>query len=162
MQKYTSAKTSVNILPRTFKAISFEPGTINLDYGGGRFDKATEFLATKGVKNYVYDPFNRSQEHNDAAIEAILKNGGADTVTCNNVLNVIMEDSIRLDVITRIKALLRPQGKAYFIVYKGDGTGIGKETKSGYQLNRATKTYVDEVKRVFSNVTLYKDIIIAE
>ena len=139
----------------------FEKGTVNLDYGGGRFDKATKFLESNGVRNYVYDPFNRSKEHNEAVIQAIKSNGGADTVTCNNVLNVIMEDNIRQEAISHIKSLLKPGGTAYFCVYSGDRTGIGKVTKCGYQLNRATSTYLSEVKQHFTEVSIYKDIIIA-
>ena len=161
-QKISSAKTSVNILPRTFKAIDFEPGTVNLDYGGGRFDKVTEFLAAKDVVNYVYDPYNRSAEHNAEVLGAVRKNGGADTITCNNVLNVICEPSSRDRVIRNIKKLLKPGGTAYFLTYKGDGSGAGKETKAGYQNNRPTKFYVDEVEKHFSNVRIYKDVIIAQ
>ena len=160
-QKISSAKTSVNILPRTFKVVSFEPGTVNLDYGGGRFDKVTEFLGAMDVTNYVYDPFNRPASHNQMVLTAIRENGGADTITCNNVLNVIQEESARDRVLRNIHFLLKNGGTAYFCVYRGDGTGEGKETKAGFQLNQPTKFYLAEIQRYFSNVRIYKDIIIA-
>lgn len=161
-QEISSAATSVNILPRTFNVASFVPGTINLDYGGGRFDKATEYLSSLGVTNFVYDPYNRSAEHNNTVIQAIKDNGGADTITCNNVLNVIKEDGSRARVIRNIALLLKNGGTAYFCVYKGDGSGVGKETSAGYQLNKPTKMYLPEISKYFSSVKIHRDIIVAQ
>lgn len=150
-QKYSSAATSINSskLPAIFNLINFEEGTINLDYGGGRFDNATSALAEKGVTNFIYDPFNRTKEHNDAVIRAVRNNGGADTITCSNVLNVIAEQEVRLSVLNNIKKLLKPNGIAYFTVYEGNGTGVGAESSKGYQLNRKTRDYVEEIAMVF-------------
>lgn len=161
-QKISSAKTSVNTLPRTFKIIHFDNNTINLDYGGGRFETATNFLKTMGVKNLVYDPYNRSSSHNRDVLDEIKEEGGADTATCNNVLNVIAEKESRMRVIKNIHHLLKDDGKAYFCIYKGDGSQIPKETKSGFQNNIPTKAYVPEIQEVFSKVSITKDIIIAE
>jgi len=166
-QKISSANTSRKMIPALFnksKGIKFDEGTINLDYGGGRFDEATKHLASLGVKNLVFDPYNRSPEHNDAVIKEVQDNGGADTITCNNVLNVIQEEDIRIDIIKRIKELLKPGGKAYFTVYEGNGSGEGKETRDGYQLNRKTREYLDEFNKAncFSNVSISKGVIIAQ
>lgn len=150
-QKYSSAATSINSskLPAVFNLVDFEEGTINLDYGGGRFDNATTALAERGVTNLIYDPFNRTKEHNDAVIRAVRDEGGADTITCSNVLNVIAEQEVRLSVIKNIKKLLKPNGVAYFTVYEGNGTGIGAESPKGYQLNKKTRDYVEEIAMVF-------------
>lgn len=150
-QKYSSAATSINAskLPAVFNLVDFEEGTLNLDYGGGRFDNATTALAERGVTNLIYDPFNRTKEHNDTVIRAIRESGGADTITCSNVLNVIAEQEVRLSVIKNIKKLLKPNGVAYFTVYEGNGTGVGAESSKGYQLNKKTRDYVEEIAMVF-------------
>ena len=150
-QKYSSAATSINSskLPAVFNLVDFEEGTLNLDYGGGRFDNVAEALAERGVTNLVFDPFNRTKEHNDLVIKTIKQNGGADTITCSNVLNVIAEQGVRLSVISNIKKLLKPSGIAYFTVYEGNGTGVGAESSKGYQLNRKTRDYVEEIAMIF-------------
>ena len=162
-QEYTSANTSINSakLPAIFSMVSFKPETINLDYGGGKFDNATNELSNKGVTNLIYDPYNRSAGHNKSVIDAIIKNGGADTATCSNVLNVIKEPEAREAVIKNIYKLLKDNGVAYFTVYEGTGKGNEGPTKSGYQLNRKTSEYIDEISSVFPNVKRKGKLIIA-
>ena len=163
-QEYTSANTSINSskLPAIFKLVNLSPNTINLDFGGGRFDNASEYLATKDVTNLIYDPYNRSSEHNKNVLDTIRKNNGADTATCSNVLNVIKEENARHTVIQNIYNLLKSNGTAYFTVYEGTGKGNEGATKSGYQLNRKTVDYIDEIKEVFSDVTRKGKLIIAK
>ena len=166
-QEFSSADTSINSskLPAVFKRVKFQPGTVNLDYGGGRFDNATEFLADQDVENLIFDKFNRSEEHNKNVIKRIRQNGGADTATCSNVLNVIKERDIRVnEVIKNIKSMLKPGGTAYFTVYEGTGLGDSKETSKGYQLNKKTVDYIDEVKEIFgdNNVTRKGSVIVAK
>ena len=38
-------------------------------------------------------------------------------------------------------------------VYEGNGSGEGAPSKAGYQLNRKTKDYEEEINKVFSDVT---------
>ncbi len=65
-------------------------------------------------------------------MKEIRSNGGADTVTCSNVLNVIKEPEVRLNVLKNIKKLVKPNGIVYITVYEGkSGAGEGP-TKSGY------------------------------
>ena len=151
-QEFSSAATSINSskLPAIFKMVKFKPGTVNLDYGGGKFDNATEFLADKNVTNLIFDKFNRDAKHNSDVIKQIRSNGGADTATCSNVLNVIKERSIRVnEVIKNIYNMLKPNGIAYFTVYEGSGAGNSGATKAGYQLNKKTAEYVEEIQEVF-------------
>ena len=117
-QEYTSKDTSINKskLPAIFKLVNFQPNTINLDYGGGKFDNASEYLAEQDVLNLIYDPFNRSTEHNNNVISEIRNNGGADTATCSNVLNVIKERDVRLNVLKNISKLVKPGGIVYITV----------------------------------------------
>jgi len=111
-QEYTSAETSINRdkTPATFGRVKWERGTINADIGGGRFDNATDFLARRGVKNHIFDPFNRSKEHNDRVANTIA-DGGADTATVNNVLNVIKEPGNRHKVIAQAADAISLTGK---------------------------------------------------
>lgn len=155
-QQYSSAATSINSskLPALFSMVDFKEGSINLDYGGGRFDNVAEYLQDKyGATNLVYDKYNRSADHNREVLNQVRQNGGADTVTCSNVLNVIAEESERLAVLRNCKRYLKAGGTCYITVYEGNGKGEGAPTKSGYQLNRKTKDYEDEIKKVFSSVT---------
>lgn len=163
-QEYTSANTSINAskLPVIFNLVDFKPNTINLDYGGGRFDNATIYLKSKKVKNLIYDPYNRSKEHNDKVLDIIYRNNGADTATLSNVLNVIKERDIRIEVLENIKELLKPNGTLYITVYEGTGLGDEKSTRAGYQLNRKTRDYIEEINEVFNNVTLKGKLIIAK
>lgn len=155
-QQYSSAATSINSskLPALFKMVDFQKGSINLDYGGGKFDNVAEYLQDKyGATNLVYDKYNRSAEHNREVLDQVRQNGGADTVTCSNVLNVIAEESERLAVLRNCKRYLKSGGTCYITVYEGNGSGEGAPSKAGYQLNRKTKDYEDEIKKVFSSVT---------
>lgn len=155
-QEFTSkdtARGNSNKVPAVFKRISFKPGTINLDYGGGPEEHATEYLADQDVTNLVYDKYNRSDDHNKEIIKQIRANGGADTAVCSNVLNVIKEPEERLNVIRNIKRLLKPNGVAYFYIYDGNKSGEGRQTgKDSYQLNRKLVEYMDEIQQIFSNV----------
>lgn len=162
-QKYTSAKTSINSskLPAIFKMINLPSGTINLDFGGGRFDNVAEYYADKDVTNLVYDPYNRSSAHNKEVLNQIKENGGADSVTCSNVLNVIAEPEARLTVIKNIYNLAKSGAPCYFTVYEGSGSGEGAETKSGYQLNKKTADYLEEIQQVFPNAKRKGKLIVA-
>jgi hypothetical protein len=159
-QAITSARTSVNTIPRSFKKVQWEPGKVNLDLGGGKYDTATDFLSKKGVKNLVYDPYNRSLEHNLSVKDFVLKNK-VDTVTINNVLNVIREPESRSLVIRNAALSLKPEGTAYFQVYAGDKTRIGKETTKGWQENKGIKDYMDEIRAYFKEVKSMSSMIVA-
>lgn len=164
-QEISSAETSINSskIPTLFHLVNFKDGSLNLDYGGGKFDNVADYLESEyGATNLVYDPYNRSSEHNKAVLDQVRKNGGADTVTCSNVLNVIKEPSARLAVIRNCKNYLKNGGTAYFTVYVGDSSGVGKITSKGYQLNQKTPWYVDEISQVFSNVSRRGQLIIAK
>lgn len=161
-QEYTSANTSINSskLPAIFKLVNFKPNTINLDYGGGRFDNATDYLKELDVTNLIYDPYNRSSDHNDKVLKTLNKRK-ADTATLSNVLNVVKEKDIRLEILNNIKSLLKPGGTLYITVYEGSGLGDEKPTRAGYQLNRKTIDYIDEIKTVFPDVSQRGKLIIA-
>lgn len=163
-QEFSSAKTSINSgkLPAIFRLVKFTPDTINLDYGGGKFDNASDYLKDAyNVNNLIYDPFNRSIEHNKKVLKTIRSNNGADSATLSNVLNVIKEPTIRSEVLRNIKKLLKPGAPLYITVYEGTGKGDSGETKSGYQLNKKTADYVEEISEIFNDVTRKGKLIIA-
>lgn len=152
-QEFTSENTSINKsrIPAVFNAVTFEPGTLNVDYGGGRFDNAADYLSTMDVVNIVLDPFNRNKKHNREGINLIREHGGADTATCSNVLNVIKEPESRIQVLENIKKLVRPGGTVYIYIHEGNKDDVEGPTRNGYQLNRKTDKYLDEVRQVFPN-----------
>lgn len=153
-QKYTSKETSLNQVAAVYKIYDFRNGSKILDYGGGKYDTATEYMRERGVMVTVYDPYNRSDEHNRAAREIV-----PDYVVCSNVLNVIAEDDVVRHILEDIATYNVP---VIITVYEGDGTGIGKETKKGFQRNAKTQTYVPIVSEVFSDVQRKGKLIIAK
>jgi len=161
-QEYTSAETSINRdkTPATFGRVKWERGTVNADIGGGRFDNATDFLARRGVKNHIFDPFNRSKEHNDR-VSSTIADGGADTATVNNVLNVIKEPGNRHKVIAQAADAIKLDGEAYFLIYEGNRSGKGGPTKAGYQNNLAAKSYIKEISRYFGEVAQRGNLLVA-
>ena len=162
-QEFTSENTSINStkLPAIFKMVSFEPGTINLDMGGGKFDNVAEYLSEYDVINLVYDPYNRSRAHNSEVIKTLRSAGGADTATCSNVLNVIKEPEARINVLENMSKLVKPGGDIYITVYEGRGDSKEGPTKSGYQLNRKTQDYLEEIREVFPDAVRRGKLIIA-
>lgn len=159
-QTITSAGTSVNQLPAVLRLINqtcrhpaafwVRVDTV-LDYGGGKYDQLTETLARMGVRNLVYDPFNRSEDHN-AAIRGLVEAKPADVGILSNVLNVIREPAVRREVLENLKRWVDPQGgRIYITVYEGDKSSKGRRTSKGWQSNRPAKNYMREIRRVFPN-----------
>lgn len=151
-QEFTSKDTSINSgkLPAIYNLVNFPKGSLVIDYGGGKFDNGVEYLDSIGVTGLVYDPYNRTTEHNRSVIKQIRENGGADIALCSNVLNVIKEPEARLNVLKNIRKLLKSSGKAYITVYEGKGTGEAKQSQDdAYQLHKKTADYMDEIKMVF-------------
>ena len=163
-QEYTSERTSTNKakLPAIFTLVkNWAPGTINLDYGGGKYDNGAEHLAQFDATNLVYDPYNRTAEHNRDVIKTIRDNGGADSATLSNVLNVIKEPEVRRNVLENIKKLLKPGANLYITVYEGSKDSVEGPTTRGYQLNRMTADYLDEIQEVFPNASRKGKLITA-
>lgn len=137
-----SAKTSQNQVPSGFNLVSFLPSSLNLDYGGGKYDTATEYVMERyGMENVVYDKYNRSASHNKKALRI-----KPDTITCFNVLNIIDSDYEIEKIINR---MLKYKVPIYITTYKGSyGDGIGRVTTKGYQRNMKTPQYVDMLKGI--------------
>jgi len=166
-QDFTSAATSISQTPAGFKKIKaldgWQTGTKNLDIGGGSSfngaHKHTDALKEEGVENVVFDPFNRAPEENALAVER-LGFGQADTVTAHNVLNVIPDEGAQLQVLQQMENALKRGGKGYITVYKGAGTGKGKQSRSdSFQQNKKTDEYLPLVRKVFPNAERKGDVI---
>ena len=157
-QKYKSSRTSINRLkvPRLFHLVSWEAGTKNLDYGGGKFDTASVYLKGSGVINNIYDPFNRSEEENLQALQG----SPYDTVTLSNVLNVVAEFEVRQEILQRCWDLLRNSGQLYITVYEGKKDGVMTVFKDSCQLNKKLKDYLPEVQKVFRSAAIKNGVII--
>lgn len=153
-QEFDSAATSINSnkLPAVYSMVRFNPGDVVVDFGGGKFDNAVNYLKDQDVTLLVYDPYNRSSEHNKEVLKVLREHGGADAAVNSNVLNVIKEPEARNAVLQNIKKITKKGAPIYITVYEGTGKGNEGPTKSGYQLNRKTADYMDEIGRVFSNV----------
>lgn len=185
-QQFSSAATSVNKnkLPSGFKYFggtainkdtkkpkyngepAFGRGKINVDIGGGKFNNAHEYMNSNfGAINLVFDPFNRDSDWNSNVIDRVDANGGADSVTCFNCLNVIKEPEVRDNVILQASQVLKPDGKAYFQVYSNKKKFLAHGPKqtgdNKWQEFRDISTYVPEIEKHFGNVVCKNGYIIA-
>lgn len=162
-QEYDSAATSINSnkLPAIYKMVNFNEGDVIVDFGGGKFDNAVEYIRDKGATLCVYDPYNRSAEHNREVLKILRENGGADAAVNSNVLNVIKEPEARKNVLENIARITKPGAPIYITVYEGKGDGQEGPTKSGYQLNRKTADYLEEIQEVFPDATRRGKLITA-
>ena len=158
-QEFNSANTSLNQVAATFGMVDLKNGGSNLDYGGGKYDKATALLSGRGVTNLVYDPFNRSEVHNFLVRQQISLSGGADTVTANNVLNVIREEIVVLDILRQTANGIRADGTAWFLLYDGDKSGVGRATTRGWQRNERAASYVPLIQTAFESVKVKGSLI---
>jgi hypothetical protein len=127
--------------------------------GGGKYDLLTAKLGEMGIRNWVFDPFNRSPEHNKFVVD-MLTTRRASNALCSNVLNVIKESAERRAIHKQIKSMSDECGLVFFTVYEGDGSSKGKKTTKGWQANRPTKSYLRELRREYHNVTLCNNKLI--
>lgn len=161
MQLYKCSKTSRKQIPAGFKKIDWIPGSINFDYGGGKYDLGSEFLATLDVLNLVFDPYNRSEAHNHLSM--VIANNHATTSTSFNVLNVIKEKKWRRAAIASCR--LDHTQTIYFGVYEGNRSGVaGRSHKKhdNWQNNRRLRSYLPEVRSVYPHAYMKGGLIIVD
>jgi hypothetical protein len=153
-----SAKTSVNQIPALHKSIDWKFGQTNLDVGGGKYETATEYLNSKGVNNLVYDPYNRTKEHNTSVLNHFIY----DSATIANVLNVISTDEERISTLETASSYVKPGGIIYISVYEGNKSGVSSISSiETHQENRKLKTYLPLIYKVWDPryVVLKKNFI---
>jgi len=161
-QEYTSARTSQNILPAPIKKLieykHFYGGVVNLDIGGGKYDKMTLYLSECGIKNIVSDTYNRTKSHNNSVLHYVKKNA-VDTVTIFHVLNVIKEREIQLQVIQQAYLALKLDGKAFiYSNYKPKNSVAGKTMADSYQNFNKTIDFLPLVQEVFKDAYFDKKL----
>lgn len=146
-----SAYTSLRQIPAGFK--KFEFGKINLDWGGGKYDLAKDYLCTRGTYNFVYDKYNRTPTHNMETTITV-RSHKTETVTVFNVLNVIQTKKERTELLRAIKRFCKEQKKFHqndpvviFQVYEGNRSGV--PSKNTVQTNMKTAAYIPEIQSVF-------------
>lgn len=154
-QLYSSADTSINTVSAVYKYID-APNTVILDYGGGKYDTNAKYMLDKcNASVLVYDPYNRTSEHNSKVIQ-FFKLNPAKIVVCSNVLNVIKEDEIILDILGNIKSLMAKDGVVYIKVYERDKSGVGCKTTKGWQRNMKLISYTPYFETVFGDEYVYE------
>ena len=137
--KYTSANTRINstTLPAIYKMVSDKISKTDqvIDYGCGKY-----FDNYNLPDNFAgYDPYNRNNPK--------VLNRKYDVALCSNVLNVIAEQEVRLDILSRLKELAKI---IYITVYEGNRSGNSKRTKEDcFQLNWSRGNYIPELVAVF-------------
>ena len=154
--KIGSPKTSMNQIAAGFKKIEWARGSINLDIGGGMYNKATEYLkVTHDVTNYVYDPYNRPLSRNTNSWD---KTKYAPTSTIFNVLNVIDN---KLDRLITVQNAKREGTKAIYItVYEKNKSSKGSWSTRGWQNNMKTIEYLEEIQEIFPQANKEKNMIV--
>jgi hypothetical protein len=167
-QEHTSAGTSQHQvsggIAHAVKKGLIKPNTVNVDNGGGKYDKGKNHVETHvhGAELHVHDPYNRSKEHNDKVKEKT--KGKAHYVGLHNVLNVIKEPEARQKALQDTKSFMKPGGTAHITTYEGDNSGKGRVSKadkgggSSWQEHRPTSSYVPEVKKVFPDSTHHVEL----
>ncbi len=156
-QKYTSANTSINTgkngkLPAIYGKLRKLGVSLDnaLDYGCGKY--FDDYNLGKGVKGY--DCFNYVHPENLTRTY--------DVVISSNVLNVIMEEEVREEVLWSMAQQCLDGGTVYITVYDGDKSGTGHPTSEhSWQENRNIKTYLPEVQKVFPDAYCKWGMIIA-
>lgn len=175
-QEFNSAKTSRNQVPGLhsflIKKGMIPEGSLILDYGGGKWDKAKEKVESEVPNStlLVYDPFNRDAKHNKEVTKQIRQNSGADITLLANVLNVIKEPEVRQDVLKKMKRLGGKNSNYYISIHNAERNDeydeqdgwVGQPTKDGWQNAQPTKFYLPEVQKVFPNAELKYNIIKVE
>jgi hypothetical protein len=126
-----------------------------LDVGGGKFDVCRDYLQKRGIDLLVYDPYNRTQEHNEK-IKWMVANQKVAAATSMSVLNVVAEPEARLAHICTLKDALQINGMAYFKMWPGEGElkGCYQPTVNsyghpGFQANAYADRFLREVQLVF-------------
>jgi len=129
---------------------ALRPGTTNFDNGGCSLDINTVHLSsTYGVTNHVYDKMKRSSEHNSAVME-LVRAGRFDTSTSNSVLNVLESDDDMREHIRLSFLALKPGGRAYFKIWRGNASSIPNRPSRGYyQRNQLPSEYASIIETIF-------------
>ena len=148
-QTYTSKATSINRskLPAVYRKATLTARNV-FDYGCGRYtEHIRQYVESLGKRYFPYDPYNQPPMDNaetDELVTMLLDNYVPVDMVCSNVLNVIDdEDEIRYIANGATSVVVKGGGTAYFTVYEGDRSGVGRRTgEDQYQRNEPLKSYL--------------------
>lgn len=158
IQPVTSAETCRNQKAAGARILAdiFDMPLRVLDFGGGKYSEAQEYLQSLGAVCEVYDPYNRPHEENVRVLSQKY-----DLMMCNNVLNVLTDDVLP-HVIQDMQKVAEMCGviKIVVTVYERDKSGVGCYTgNDSYQRNEKTSAYVDKL-RCFLGVSFHKKALV--
>lgn len=165
---FESKNTSINQLPAGIKKLVewkyVKEGETNLDVGGGRFTKGTEYLEKRGIRNLVFDPPHFGDAHSELMLLECKEIGGAHSATILNVLNVIPSKEERIELVEKTIKHVKFGGRIIITVYSKNKDGILEKTTKGWQNNKLLKFYKDEIQDNFPdvNVVIHSKFIIIE
>jgi hypothetical protein len=149
-----SANTSLNQVSSGLKILkkitNAETGHVNIDIGGGKYNRGTEYLRQQGIENLVYDPFNRTSAHNEA-VRLYADMNRANSITILNVLNTIPDKSERMAIIDQALTWVDFGGIILISIYEKNKDGILDRTSKGFQNNQPTQFYADEISAEFGD-----------
>lgn len=155
---YTSKNTSIkNNVATAIKKFPPKKSEWVIDYGCGRSPETTKKYICDNVKDFdiqgkyiPYDPNWNFTISNDM-IE-VIELWGVEVIYCCNVLNVIKDKSNIYAIINIIISFMSSKSKAYFQIYEGNKSGIGRQTKPDcYQRNEKTTEYINVIKEVIND-----------
>ena len=157
-QPITSAETCRNQQAAGARVVAelFDMPMRVLDFGGGKYSEAQEYLQSLGAVCEVYDPYNRPHKENVKVLKQKY-----DLMMCNNVLNVLTDDVLE-NVIQDMLKVAKMCGviKIVVTVYERDRTGVGCQTgENSYQRNEKTANYIDKL-RCFLAVSRHKKALL--
>lgn len=155
-----TSKTSINKDPVLFRLvkeiIGWTSGKINLDYGAGKYHNMKKLLKKENIKCFEYDRYNK--EECPMSLADIYDQRPFDTITLSNVLNTC---NIR-ERNTIYRRVAQWGSVGYISVYEGNRSGVGAATTKGYQENKKTEDYIDELKKVFTSVEKFDKLIVVK
>jgi hypothetical protein len=159
IQTYTSAETCRKQKAYGARLVSelFGSSAKILDFGGGKYSEAQEYLQNLGSTCEVYDPYNRNHKENVAVLKKKY-----DLMMCNNVLNVLTDDVID-KVIQDMRKICDLCGISVIVVtvYERDKSGIGCTTgNDSYQRNEKTDAYLERFRYPFQGVAKYRKALV--
>ena len=163
-QEFDSGATALNPtqrrtmggVPSLYHEITSWPeGGHALDYGCGvpaNAEVVQQFMESKGVTCHSWD---RNHTKFNAETEEFLRKQKADIATCSLVLNVVKEESARLNIFRNIHKSLKPGGTAYFSVWVGSPAdrqkGARPTGRGRFQNFFTVDQYLEEGEQVFSS-----------
>lgn len=143
-----SANTSIKQVPATLKRIMWVGNSTHIDYGCGKYPELfLSELEAHGVHTYAYDPAWFPEWYQSNAPDRAV-----DTISLNNVLNVIEDPEQIVKTIQSIMQWVQDHTVVYVLIYEGNRSWNGTRTTKGFQHNKSTKYYEQFLTPLFKYV----------